>query len=93
MSSKPAMKKLLLALPLVLLTACSGPETKVEETDLSNLPTYCIRETVDNGDGTVTVDMPGLYHGQDDAPIQMSLVTYDTLDVPFCEAGDPRLAK
>ena len=86
------MKKLLLALPLVLLTACGGPETKVE-TDLSQFPVYCIREAVSNEDGTMTVDMPGLYYGRDDAPITMSLETYEELNVPLCEAGDPRLAK
>ena len=86
------MKKLLLALPLVFLTACGGPETKVE-TDLSQFPVYCIREAVSDEYGTTTIDMPGLYHGRDDAPITVSLETYEQLDVPFCEIDDPRVAK
>ena len=75
------MKKLFLALPL-LLAACGGAKPVAEPRDLP--PAYCIREAIVNADGTVTIDMPGQYYGQNDRPITISAEAYADFAVPPC---------
>ena len=75
------MKRLFLVLPF-LLAACGGAKPVTEPRDLP--PAYCIREAIVNSDGTVTIDMPGQYYGQDDLPITISAGIYSDFTVPPC---------
>lgn len=84
------MKKLLI-LPLLLLTACGGG-AKFVSANPEGHPVYCIRGVEVVGDGTVMLDMPGLYFGQDDKPMKVSVEVAESLNAPTCKPGDPRLA-
>ena len=89
------MNKLTLAslVGAFLLTACSSaPEPEVTT---NTYPVYCIREVVflDNDpQGRVLLDMPGCPYGQTDKYQEISRGTYNELDVPVCQADDPRMA-
>ena len=72
----------------LLLTACGSPPPQVSAEPL--LPIYCIRSVTDNGDGTVTLDMPGLM-SPNDKPMIVSKEIADTLISPGCSLDDPRM--
>ncbi len=85
------MKKFLL-LPLLLLTACGSKVVKDLNPD--NLPVYCIRDAEIIEDGEyVMLDMPGLWHGQNDKPMKVSMEVYESIASPFCAADDPRMTE
>ena len=85
------MKKIIPLLVLPFLVSFGGQEVAAVTEEL---PTYCISDAVfldeDNINGRVSLDMPGYPHGQDDAPIEISRQTYNTLDVEVCKSNDPR---
>ena len=85
------MKKLFL-LPLLLLAACSSSREIVSKNP-NNYPVYCIRGVEDLGDGTVLLDMPGFYHGRNDAPMRVNAEVIETITVPYCTPDDPRMTE
>lgn len=89
------MKKLLLlAVPFLLLGCGPGESEIVSDAidDQPRPPTYCIRGVVDNGDGTVMLDMPGYPYGMDDRPIRVSQWRVDMLlESDWCTPDDPRM--
>ncbi len=53
-------------------------------------PTYCIRSTAANNDGTFSLDMPGYPYGMNDKP--MTVASLDRLEsVADCAPDDPRM--
>ena len=81
------MTKLLFALLLF-----SSPVMAEETVEEVRWPTYCVRGVVDNGDGTVMLDMPGWPYGMNDRPMRVEQWRVDMLlDSDWCTSNDPRM--
>ena len=89
------MKKLLLLAVPFLIIGCGSTGGKVVSAaidDQPRPPTYCVRGVVDNGDGTVMLDMPGYPYGMNDRPIKVEQWRVDMLlESDWCTPDDPRM--
>ena len=86
-------KLLLLAIPFLVFGPVEGKASIEEQPPIEERPpTYCVRGVVDNGDGTVMLDMPGYPYGMNDRPIRVSQWRVDMLlESDWCTSNDPRM--